>query len=226
MNVSPLRARRWAILIFMFRVPARVFVLFLLTFGVTTAPALAQAGGGLKAGIMSSEVSTDPDASSFLSRLNDITAGVFVVPTDNLITGQFEGMYSRRGVGIGGDIFGLIPGSPIGGGDLLKVRATYLDLSAFVRIQNGEPNTFYVFAGPTFGVKLKAEAIAPGLTEDIGDIVEDLDTAIAVGAGADLRHMIIEARYLHGLSDVLSGAGTFGVQIRHRAFAVVAGYRF
>ena len=193
---------------------------------VEVAPAAAQVGAGLKAGIVSSTFGTDPDVSDQLSNLTDVSAGAFVILNRSApLTAQVEALVTRRGTSISSDIFDLLPGG-LGIFDLVKVRGTYLDVSGFARAQFGQPQQFYLFVGPTVGVKLKAELTAVGLSQDIGPIAEDFDVAVAVGAGVDVSHLVLEARYTYGLTDLIPGVEVFNIQVRNRAFTVMAGMRF
>jgi hypothetical protein len=199
----------------------RSALLTLLALLVLATPLAAQTGAGIKGGLMASKFSTTPDISDVLGNLNDLTGGVFVVASpDAPVTGQFEAMLSRRGTELTADAIGL--------GSLGKIRGTYVDLSAFVRARVGgsERNQFYVFGGPTVGLEVQAEFVAPGVTEDLDSATEDWDFAAVVGAGADINHVVIEGRYHHGLSNLIVGADLFGFQAKHRAVSLLVGFRF
>lgn len=193
---------------------------------VDVAPAAAQVGAGLKAGIVSSTFGTEPDASEQLSNLTDVSAGAFVILNRRApLTAQIEALVTRRGTSISSDLFDLLP-SGLGVFDLVKIRGTYLDVSGFARAQFGQPQQFYLFVGPTVGVKLKAELTAVGLSQDLGPVAEDFDVAVAVGAGVDVSHLVLEARYTYGLTNLIPKVEVFNIQVRNRAFTVMAGIRF
>jgi hypothetical protein len=99
-------------------------------------PSAAQMGVGLKAGIVSSRFATDPEIPD-LSSLTDVSAGVFAIVNRGVpLTAQLEGLVTRRGASFGGDLLDLLPGD-ISLGDVVKIRGTYLDVSAFARAQFG-----------------------------------------------------------------------------------------
>jgi hypothetical protein len=188
-------------------------------------PSAAQMGVGLKAGIVSSRFATDPEIPD-LSSLTDVSAGVFAIVNRGVpLTAQLEGLVTRRGASFGGDLLDLLPGD-ISLGDLVKIRGTYLDLSGFARAQFGQREQFYLLVGPTIGIKLKAEVSALGFSQDIGDIAKDYDVGATIGAGVDVSHLVLEARYTFGLTDLIPGAEIFNTQVRNQSFAVMAGMRF
>ena len=182
-------------------------------------PANAQTGVGLKGGVMLSELAVDPDVDLF-GRMTDFTAGLFVTTNgDSPIGGQVEVMYSRRGADVLDDLIGFSLG---------EIRFTYIDVSALLRLRAGGDarNHAYVFGGPTVGIELDAEASTFGVSEDFDAVTEDIDFGVAVGAGAELSGLVLEGRYTHGLRNVITGTDVFGVDLKHRSFSLLAGFRF
>jgi hypothetical protein len=189
------------------------------------APATAQTAVGLKAGIVSSRFATDPEIAD-LSSLTDVSAGVFAIVNRRApLTAQIEGLVTRRGASLGGDLLDLLPGE-ISFGDIVKIRGTYLDVSGLARAQFGQREQFYLLVGPTVGIRLNAEVSALGFSQDIDDIAKDYDVGATVGAGVDVNHLVLEARYTFGLTDLIPGVEIFNTQVRNRSFAVMAGMRF
>jgi hypothetical protein len=210
----------------------RSWVVFLLSLSLlslfgTATPAAAQAGGGVKAGLALSQVSVDPDLpDGTLSRLNDFAAGGFFVLSDQPLTLQVDALVSRRGASVGGGLLDFVPGG-FDLGDLVKLRATYLDISPLLRVQvGGGPARVYAFAGPTFGLKLEAEVSVPGLTQDIDELIEDVDLAVTGGIGVTAGHVLVEGRYNHGLRDIVPAADLFNLQLRHRSALLLVGIQF
>jgi hypothetical protein len=76
------------------------------------------------------------------------------------------------------------------------------------------------------GFKLKSEFVVPGFSPDLDAVTEDIDLAVTGGIGVDINHVLLEARYSHGLSDLIPAVDIFGVQIRHRTAMVMIGVRF
>jgi hypothetical protein len=190
--------------------------------------AAAQPGVGVKGGIALSKLATKPEvAEDSLSTLTDFAGGAFVVVSDSPLTAQIEALVSRRGASVGGDLFDLLPGGIFGIGDLVKLRVTYLDVSAFLRAQLGAGDSrVYIFGGPTVGFKLKSELVVPGFSPDLDAVTEDIDIAATGGIGVDINHVLLEARYSHGISDIIPSVEFAGVQVRHRTAMVLIGVRF
>ena len=188
----------------------------------------AAQSAGVKGGVALSQLATSPNvAEESLSTLADFAGGAFVVVSDGPISGQVEALVSRRGASIGGELFDLLPGGVFGIGDLVKLRLTYLDVSAFLRAQAGSDQArVYVFGGPTVGFKLDAELVVPGFSPDLEGVTEDVDLAATGGIGVDVNHLLVEVRYSHGLRNIIPTVDTFGVEIRHRTAMVLVGVRF
>ena len=207
----------------------RVAFVLILAAALLSVPSQAAAqSAGIKGGIALSQLSTAPEvAEDSLSPLTDFAAGAFVVVSDSPITAQIEALVSRRGASVGGDLFDLLPGGVFGIGDLVKLRLTYLDVSGLLRAQVGSGDTrVYLFGGPTVGFKLKSELVVPGFSPDLDAVTEDIDLALTGGIGVDVNHVLLEARYSHGLSDIIPTVDAFGVEIRHRTAMVLVGVRF
>jgi hypothetical protein len=204
----------------MTQIPLRTVAVALAAALLPAVPAAAQTSVGIKGGVTLSSLSTTPDAGDTLSDLTGFAGGAFVVLDAGApLTAMFETMVSRRGADVVGEILGF--------GTLGKLKFTYLDISAFVRGNAGsDRNHFYVFAGPTFGIQLKAEFTSFGFSQDIGFATEDWDVAATAGAGLEVGALLLEGRYSHGLRNILVGIDFFGFEAKHRTFTVLAGVRF
>jgi hypothetical protein len=189
------------------------------TLGVAATPAAAQTAVGVKGGLVVSTLKTVPDNAGVLDRHMDWTGGVFVVPKHRArVTGQFETLYSRRGSKVDADVFGF------GVGD---IRLTYLDVSALARLRAGDGDTAgYLIAGPTVGIKLDAEFVLFGLSPSIDGAFKDTEVGITVGAGLESGRYLLEARYMHGLTNVVKAVDIAGLGAKSRVFSVLAGVRF
>ena len=201
---------------------ARSLVLAFVGLLLVAAPGAAQTTGGVKGGITTSTISTDPSASGALGSRIDFSAGAFVVlNTASRMTFQFEGLVSRRGAKLDAPVLNF--GFGIG-----DIRLTYIDLSGLVRFNAGisSDNQFYVIAGPTVGILMKGEFIVLGFGADISDVLEDFDLGLAVGAGIETRFLLLEGRYTHGLRNLVIGTQFAGVSVKSRSFSVLAGIRF
>ena len=190
-----------------------------ITLFVATSSAEAQTGVGVKGGITIAKLETAPDNAGVLDHHLDWTGGVFVVPKHRArVTGQFEALYSRRGSKVDADVFGF------GVGD---IRLTYLDVSALARLRAGDGDTAgYLIVGPTVGIKLDAEFVLFGLSPSIDGAFKDTEVGITVGAGLESGRYLLEARYMHGLTNIVKGVDIAGLGAKSRVFSVLAGVRF
>ena len=189
------------------------------TLCVSATPAEAQTAVGLKGGPVFAKLQTEPDSGGVLSNRVDWSGGVFVVPNHRArVTAQLEGLYSRRGTKVDADVFGF------GVGD---IRLTYLDASALLRLRAGDGDTAgYFIVGPTVGVKLDAEVVLFGFSPSIDSAFKDTEVGITVGAGLEAGRYVLEARYLHGITNIVQGIDFAGLGAKSRAFSVLAGVRF
>ena len=189
------------------------------TLCVAATPAEAQTAVGVKGGPVMARVQTVPNTGLLEERL-DFSGGLFVVPTHrSRVTAQVETLYSRRGTKLDADVFGF----GLGG-----VRLSYLDVSALLRLRAGDGDTAgYLFAGPTVGLKLDAELILPlGFSPSIDSAFKDTETGVTVGAGLESGRYNLEARYMHGLTNVVEVVDVLGLSAKSRVFTVMAGVRF
>ncbi len=189
------------------------------TLGFAATPAAAQTAVGVKGGLTVAKLKTVPNNGGVLDQHMDWTGGVFVVPKHrSRVTAQFEALYSRRGSKVDADVFGF------GVGD---IRLTYLDVSGLVRLRAGDGDTAgYLIAGPTVGIKLDAEFLVFGLSPSIDGAFKDTEVGVTVGAGLESGRYVLEARYMHGLTNVVQGIDFAGLGGKSRMFSVLAGVRF
>ena len=189
------------------------------TLCVAATPAQAQTAVGVKGGVVLAKVKTAPDSGDVLDDRVDFSAGVFLTPKSrSSITAQIETLYSRRGTKLDADVFGF------GVGD---IRLTYLDVSALLKLRAGDGDTAgYLIAGPTVGIKLDAEVVVFGLSPSIEGIFKDTETGITVGAGFETGRMLLEARYLFGLTNIVKAVDAVGLSAKSRVITVMAGVRF
>jgi hypothetical protein len=184
-------------------------------------PAAAQTSVGVKAGFTLAKLKTVPDNDGVLEERVDWSGGVFVVPKSrSSVTAQFEALYSRRGAKLSADVFGF--GFGVG-----SVRLTYLDVSGLVRLRAGDGRTAgYLIAGPTVGFKQDAELVVLGFSPSIDAAFKDTEVGITAGAGIETGRYLLEARYMHGLTNIVEGIDIIGLSAKSRVFTVMAGVRF
>lgn len=183
---------------------------------LTSAPAWAQGGLGIRGGVNLSTVTIDAEAVFEFSRRMDLVGGLFFVANaDGPIGLQIEGLYSRRGSA-------LTAGSETG--DLTLV---YLDIPAMLRIRATELENGRVFllAGASLGFNLSATIVADGSSapDDVSAETEARDFSLMFGAGADIGRFTFDGRYMHGISDIDPGPGP---ALQNRTLMFTAGVFF
>jgi hypothetical protein len=186
---------------------------------ITTAPASAQDWqAGVRAGVNLANVSTeaagDTEALDMVPRL---VAGVFLTwPIASWLDLQPEVLYSAKGARA--DVEGFES----------SLLLDYLEIPVLARIPlRMLGRSVSVLAGPSFGVRLRARARADfdGSTEevDIGDDAERTDVGAVVGAGFEIRSVIIDGRYTFGFTDIDRAED---VKSKNRVFSFSVGFRF
>ena len=111
-----------------------------------------------------------------------------------------------------------------------KLKFTYIEVPVTAMFSFGAP---YVFAGPSLAFEIDCEAEIEGtggsLSGDCGDSLEtkELDFSLHGGAGVHFPvgpgALLLEARYIYGLTDLNDDATVTG-SAKHRTWAVMAGY--
>lgn len=171
--------------------------------------------GGLKAGISYSTLNLEGregESSLDLKRVLDAWGGLFVRRNmSDRFALQVEALIGQRGA--------EDDDNPPDG----RFRLLYLDVPVTARL--GTTTTsglgLYVFTGPQFSVRLKAEELAyEGGTRSIKDEIRSWDFGWTVGVGADVRRFSVDARYTHGILDINKTPGGW---VRNSALNVLFG---
>lgn len=116
-----------------------------------------------------------------------------------------------------------------GGRDLLRegdeVQLTYLEIPVVLHadVWQRRASAVYFLIGPSLAVNLHSSYAAGGAEEDISDDVSRVDFGATFGGGVELGPLVLDARYIVGLTSALT---TETVVFRNRTFAVTAGFRF
>ena len=195
-------------------------ILLCLALGGAT-PAMAQeAAVGVKAGINSANVKFEGDSANVsFDRRTGFVGGLFVVvPAKGRVALQAEALFSQKGAKINES------------GATGKVELDYLDIPLLLRVSSpAAPVSFHVFAGPSFGVRLRAHSTGTfeGQTsdEDISDQVKRGDVGLVAGAGLDFGRLTIDGRETWGMSDI-NKENDPELKIKNRVFSVMVGVRF
>ena len=157
----------------------------------------------------------------FESRIG-FTGGVFVVWPANARVGlQLEALYAQKGAEFRAD------------GAEAAIKLDYLDFPALLRVsspRNTSGLAFHGFAGPSFGVRVRAKATATfegeTSTQDVGDDLARYDVGLVAGGGLEAGRFVIDLRYTWGLTNINRNPREDDTTIRNRVFAATAGIRF
>lgn len=188
-------------------------VMLVLVFGL---PAYAQGvSGGVKGGVNFANLSFDPDEDEDLdSRIGLIAGGFVTMPIGSVFAIQPEVLYAQRGA----------KSEVEGGTGTLKLD--YLEFPVLARIGS---DAFNVFAGPSFNVKLNAEASFENDddeedSQDIDEEVKGSDVALVLGAAFGGRVFSIDVRATWGLTNINDDPDELA-EVRNRSVAVMVGIR-
>jgi hypothetical protein len=208
---------------------AAAAVALLFAVGAATAQTTRTTSAGLKGGISlaEQEMSGSGIDVSLDHRLGAV-GGVFIAidPVERFGL-QIEGLYSQKG----------FKAEDVLEAGTYEVRMHYVEVPILARINApvGTGATFHVFGGATPAALLSDSQTFDG--EDLDDAERDdyktFDLGLTVGAGLTIRRVVIDARYTHGMLDVLKDStfddaddGDDDFTVKNRAFAIMVGFRF
>jgi hypothetical protein len=192
----------------------RVAVLVaLLMLGVPVLGAAQGISGGIKGGALFATVPDFSEIGEEMDHRLGVTGGVFL--TLSLLPGlaiQPEAIFTQKGAT-----------ATLSDGDY-SLKLDYLDIPVLARLSFGAGGVkVYGFAGPSFNIRLKAEA---GFGDDMVDISEELeksDVSFVAGIGVEISKLLIEGRWLKSVKDI---AFEDDVELKPQGFAIMAGFRF
>ena len=206
---------------------ALVTLAFFLT-GILPLPAQAQLGEGIdikpgvRAGVDFMKIGGE-DAADDNNRRTGFMIGGFVLVDAGLIAVQPELMYIQKGTSREETIRGTTV--------TRTLKLDYIEVPVLVKLQVPleEGITPSVFAGPTLGLNVTAEAEAEAegesATEDISDDVSGTDFGLTLGGGVDIDFpvgtLMGNVRYGFGLTNIDDSEEDFSV--RNRGFMITAG---
>lgn len=179
-------------------------------------PALGAAqgiSGGIKGGALFATVPDFSEIGEEMDHRLGITGGAFL--TLSILPGlaiQPEAIFTQKGAT-----------ASLPGGDF-SLKLDYLDIPVLARLSFGAAGfKVYGFAGPSFNVRIKAEAEYDGDTTDISDDVKKSDVSFVAGIGVEISKLLIEGRWLKSVKDI---AFEDDVELKPQGFAIMAGFRF
>ena len=181
---------------------------------------------GFKAGPTFPSASFDPPLAEgdYDTRLAAAFGGFLVVPFNDQFSAQFEALYMPKG------------GNVQAGDQELKLRLDYFEVPVFARwtFNRTPTSAWYVFGGPTFGIRTKArveESVTTtgfiyGSAVDVGEDFSRFEMGVSVGGGVDLgQWVVIDGRYGWGLTDVNKHPDITS-SLKTHGFTFMAGIRF
>jgi hypothetical protein len=182
-------------------------------------------GGGIKGGLTLGDVPNsldnfdEPGASTSL-RVGFAAGGFLAIRFGGGFSIQPEVLFTQKGVKLDVSESGL-------SGDV-TYKADYLDVPVLARLTFGKGVRGYVFAGPSFDIKLNAKMkvgiMGQSEEEDISDQVEDFEFAVAFGGGIELGPLLLEARWSEGLSKLNTDPAE--PELKSRTILFLVGFRF
>lgn len=170
-------------------------------------------------------VLAEDDGQDYHPRIAASGGGFIALPLTPRVSVQLEAMSSPKGARL----------DEAGTGVRQTLVLRYFEVPALVRVRGpvlgvGIP---YFLAGPYFGIRTSAKAqlstiinsIKTGVTDNADPLIERFEGGLIVGAGLDIRrHLIVEGRYSHGLTNVNRVAGS--PRFINRGLSFTTGVRF
>ena len=170
-------------------------------------------------------VLAEDDGQDYHPRIAASGGGFIALPLTPRVSVQLEAMSSPKGARL----------DEAGTGVRQTLVLRYFEVPALVRVRGpvlgvGMP---YFLAGPYFGIRTSAKAqlstiinsIKTGVTDNADALIERFEAGLIVGAGLDIRrHLIVEGRYSHGLTNVNRVAGS--PRFINRGLSFTTGVRF
>ena len=183
--------------------------------------AFAQGPGfGILVGVNFANLKVDAGGPSFnFDSRTGLVGGAFVVlPVASRLAIEPGVFYSTQGAKVSGEAFG-------GGSGTIKLN--YLQVPVLVRagVPLAPAVSLRLFGGPSFGFRQSAKVRAEGMEEDIKEDVESFDAGVVFGAGLDVAHFLVDARYTLGLKNAGKDPQE-GESVKNRVFSIMAGFRF
>jgi len=167
----------------------------------------------------------EDDGQDYHPRIAASGGGFIALPLTPRVSIQLEAMSSPKGARL----------DEAGTGVTQTLMLRYFEVPALVRV--GGPvlgvAVPYFLAGPYFGIRTSAKAqlsivvnsIKSGTRDNADALIERLEGGLIVGAGLDIsRHLMVEGRYSHGLTNVNRVAGS--PRFINRGWSFTTGVRF
>jgi hypothetical protein len=203
------------------RLVSSCVVVFVVVFVVLVAarPAAAQSIVGVKGGVQMSTLRFDGRTDPAFVRRPDFTAGLFYEFGQSLVTGQIEGLVSRRGARTDADV------SPAVDPD---TEILYFEIPVLLRVNmvRFEGTSIYVAGGGAIASRFRADRILNGVSTDARNDVEKFDAQWIASAGVEIRHAVIDVRYTRGILNLDAHPVAGAPKVTNDSLGVTIGYGF
>ena len=198
-----------------------VLVLVMLLACGGTAFGQQSASFGAKAGVNFANLNFEGDEAdvNFDSRTGFVGGLFVVVPANSQFALQTEALFSQKGAKTEDDGFSG------------TIKLNYIEVPVLARFSTPATSgsSFHVFAGPSFGFKMSAEATSEfegeEETEDLDDDTKGFDLGLVLGAGIEFGRFVLDGRYSWGMTDI-NDEEEEGLKVKTRTFSIMAGFRF
>jgi len=192
---------------------------------VSVASAQEPVAFGVKAGVTFSNVSISASGVTLSpSRRTGLSAGAFaIVPlsTKNLVI-QPEALVTMKGAEISES------------GAKAVEKYVYLDVPVLVRynFNTASATKPFVFAGPVVSLLISAkDEFSYGGSSSEDDIKSDMKSSefsLALGGGVEFGKLLVDARYVAGLTNIMSDKALDGIDgtLKNKAFIISLGMKF
>ena len=194
--------------------------------GIAAIPAVAQAqpSVGVRVGVNLANLSSDPAPPSpvELETLTGLVAGAFVtLPITEVFAFQPEVLFSRQGAKVSDSTM------------TVRTKLDYVQVPLLARIRTGTRSPLAIVFGPSLGFRTGATLSGPGIpaeaTAGYEDQFKGFDFGLAAGAVIDVGHLVFDARYTWGLTNILKDSieGEPNTdKAKNRVLSLSAGVRF
>lgn len=113
----------------------------------------------------------------------------------------------------------------------VTAKVNYLELPVFLRFNQRLNDTLrgFVMAGPAFSVKVGTGGTLDGASGtsdfDIDPAIGSRDFGLAFAGGLEWQNFLVEARYVHGLTDIATDIYFHEDELTNRSFSIMVGLR-
>lgn len=189
---------------------------------MASAPSAQGLGYGVKAGVTLADLHEDDNGETtpFDFRVGPVIGAFVTWPLGSRVELQPEVLFTQKGAKFEQ------------GGATLTQKLDYVDVPVTVsyRLFGGSGRNVAVFAGPSFGIRVRAKSsasVSGGATieDDVSEQVKQTDLAVVGGLAYHRGRLVVDGRYSWGVSDIDEDT-TDNIKIMNRGISFLAGWKF